>query len=543
MGNTEIAPQIDWNKDKLGIKDNVIGFANILKQEKYTQDGTSKVYSISAEFGIGKTFFCERLRDVLEQDNTPVSILNIWEMDFYENPLVPILVKLQEIYDISNKTGQKIPTKLLKWFKSGLSGVSVKANIPRVGEVCIDGKEMVDRNEKLNDKLQENDIYNEYKQFKTELDNLKDFLKNWTKELDKPVVIIIDELDRCRPDYAVKTLEILKHFFDIPGLVFVLAIDEKQLQTSVKTLFGTENFDGYKRKFINNSFILPNPDKEKFTNFLYEKSGLAAIIKQIEENKKDLVFKTVLNDMEMRHLTHDPNLQKEREYNKSQTPEKIIKRYFSAYSIWFKFTLRQMEQVFDRFVLFTKEILSNNELFSPDLAVFLVCLHEFDIGIYAKLRSSQTRIYGQHGGLLKHIYDNNRNEYSFARVIYSDKADAIFGELNRDIIPKIPQIRGFSTIGSYGQSDSVIIHDDVDRFFTAEESQKHPLTWIAEVQNHETGEYSMVQNNGRVAVIINSKRNASWEKTPVDIDTASQFNLAGFRKRYFDKMDFISNFE
>ena len=60
MGKAEIAPQIDWNKDKLGIKDNVIGFANILKQEKYTQDGTSKVYSISAEFGIGKTFFCER---------------------------------------------------------------------------------------------------------------------------------------------------------------------------------------------------------------------------------------------------------------------------------------------------------------------------------------------------------------------------------------------------------------------------------------------------------------------------------------------------
>ena len=68
---------VDWSKDKLGIKENVIGFANILKQEKYVPDGTSKVYSISAEFGIGKTFFCERLQDVLKQDNTPVSMLNI----------------------------------------------------------------------------------------------------------------------------------------------------------------------------------------------------------------------------------------------------------------------------------------------------------------------------------------------------------------------------------------------------------------------------------------------------------------------------------
>ena len=121
---------------------------------------------------------------------------------------------------------------------------------------------MVNCNEKLNDKLQENDIYTEYKQFKTELDNLKDFLRNWAKKLNTPVVVIIDELDRCRPDYAIKTLEILKHFFDISGFVFVLAIDEEQLKSSVETLFGTKNFDGYKRKFINNSFILPSPDKE-----------------------------------------------------------------------------------------------------------------------------------------------------------------------------------------------------------------------------------------------------------------------------------------
>lgn len=525
-----------WVDDKLNIKQNVIGFANVLKQEKFTDRGTSKVYSISAEFGIGKTFFCERLQDVLKQDDIPVSMLNIWKMDFYETPLIPLLIKLQDVYIKNNKlrvwisNTLKFGTKLTAWF--------IKKHLKYQG---FD----IDKLTKLYKQLKpsESNIYNSYLEYEQQLYKTKNFLSSWAKKANKPIVIIIDELDRSRPDYAVKTLETLKHFFDIPGLVFVLAIDEKQLQTSVKTLFGTENFDGYKRKFINNSFILPNPDKEKFTNFLYEKSGLAAIIKQIEENKKDLVFKTVLKDMELRHLTHDPNLQKEREYNKSQTPEKIIKRYFSAYSIWFKFTLRQMEQVFDRLVLFTKEILSNNELFSPDLAVFLVCLHEFDIGIYAKLRSSQTRIYGQHGGLLKHIYDNNRNEYSFARVIYSDKADAIFGELNRDIIPKVPQIRGFSTIGSYGQSDLVIIHDDVDRFFTAEESQKHPLTWIAEVQNHETGQYSMVQNNGRVAVIINSKRNASWEEPPADIDTASQFDLAVFRKRYFDKMDFISNFE
>lgn len=55
-----------WVDDKLNIKQNVIGFANVLKQEKFTDRGTSKVYSISAEFGIGKTFFLRKITRCFE---------------------------------------------------------------------------------------------------------------------------------------------------------------------------------------------------------------------------------------------------------------------------------------------------------------------------------------------------------------------------------------------------------------------------------------------------------------------------------------------
>ncbi len=536
MKKKESTLQVDWTKDKLGIKDNVIGFANILKQEKYTPDGASKVYSISAEFGIGKTFFCKRLQDVLKLDGIPVSMLNIWEMDFYENPLIPVLIKLQDIYINNNKfrvwasDKLKFGINLISWFiKKGLKYCGF--NIDKLAKLY---KQL---------KPSTSDLYNSYIEYEEQLSKTKNFLASWAKRINKPIIIVIDELDRCRPDYAVKTLEILKHFFDIPGIVFVLSIDEEQLKSSVETLFGTKNFDGYKRKFINNSFILPAPNKEKYTDFLYMHSGLSDVVRQIENNKKDLIFKTVIKDSELRHFNNDPSLSKEKDFNKNQTSEKIIKRYFTAYSIWFDFSLRQMEQVFDRLVLFSKNILSNNELYSPDLAVLLVCLHEFDLKIYDKFRLSSSKVYGQHGGVLKNIYNISKADSSIARSIYGDKADTMFGTLNRNLIPKVPEILGFSTIGSYGQQNMVIIHDDIDRFFAAEESQQHPLTWIAEVQNHETGEYSMVQNNRRVAVIINSKRDAAWKEPPVDIDTASQFDLAGFRKRYFDKMDFISNFE
>lgn len=545
MADNKIIIDDIWADDKLGIKKNVIGFSNILKQEKFTESGTSKVYSISAEFGIGKTFFCDKLKDVLKQDNIPVSMLNIWKMDFYENPLVPLLINLQKTY-AQYSAGPRIfpnPTKLLNAFKTIVSGISIEANAPLFGKIVIDGEKMVNCHENLKNNAKDSSIYTEYEQFEEELNNLKTFLKNWAKEVDKPIVIIIDELDRCRPDYAVKTLEILKHFFDISGFVFVLSIDEEQLKSSVETLFGTKNFDGYKRKFINNSFILPNPDKEKFTNFLYEKSGLANIVKQIEANKQDLVFKTVVKNLELRHFNGDKSLKTEQTFNKNQTTENIIKRYFAAYSIWFQFSLRRMEQVFDRLVLFSKNILSSNELYSPDLAVLLVCLHEFDLKIYDKLRLSSFRVYGQHGGLLRHIYNTSRNDFSFARSVYADKADDMFGTLNRTLIPKVPEIQGFSTTEPTGQTYIVIIHDDVDRFFVAEESQKHPLAWIVEIQDFESGVRSMVQNNGRIAVVTNSKRDAAWKDGPADIDTATQFNLEQFRKNYFDKMDFVSNFK
>ena len=80
--------QVNWEDDKLGIQQHVVGFANILTQEKYVPNGSSKVYSISAEFGVGKTFFCTKLHDVLKQEDIPTSILNIWDMDFYDNPLI-----------------------------------------------------------------------------------------------------------------------------------------------------------------------------------------------------------------------------------------------------------------------------------------------------------------------------------------------------------------------------------------------------------------------------------------------------------------------
>lgn len=170
-------------------------------------------------------------------------------------------------------------------------------------------------------------------------------------------------------------MEVLKHFFDVSGFVFVLAIDENHLENSVKCLFGTENFEGYKRKFINNTFLLPSPDKKAFAEFLYDKSGIDTVIKKIQEEKRELVF--LINIYNVFCCSHfysrygdEIGKNKAIGYNAIQTSEHIIKNYFAAYSVWFNFSLRQMEQVFDRLIMFVKQIALGHEIFSPDLAVF-----------------------------------------------------------------------------------------------------------------------------------------------------------------------------
>ncbi|MCI4663016.1 MAG: KAP family NTPase [Neomegalonema sp.] len=72
------------------------------------------------------------------------------------------------------------------------------------------------------------------------------------------LVIVIDELDRCRPDYALETLEVIKHFFDIPGVIFVLGVNLKALENSVMARYGA-NIDAsaYLRKFIHVTFSMP----------------------------------------------------------------------------------------------------------------------------------------------------------------------------------------------------------------------------------------------------------------------------------------------
>jgi hypothetical protein len=104
-----------------------------------------------------------------------------------------------------------------------------------------------------------------YKDGRKAVEEMKRNLADIILELDKaaaspPVIIIVDELDRCRPTYAIKLLEEAKHLFDVHGVIFVLGLHQQQLARSIAGAYGSE-FDGtaYLRRFVDRQYTLQTP--------------------------------------------------------------------------------------------------------------------------------------------------------------------------------------------------------------------------------------------------------------------------------------------
>ena len=79
-----------------------------------------------------------------------------------------------------------------------------------------------------------------------------------------PLTIIVDELDRCRPDYALNLLERIKHLFDVKDVAFVLLVNQEQIEGYVRTVYG-ERVDArsYLLKFAHVFVDLPRYHRDQ----------------------------------------------------------------------------------------------------------------------------------------------------------------------------------------------------------------------------------------------------------------------------------------
>lgn len=246
-------------------------YAKILKTIITTyQNGF--VLAINGKWGTGKTTFVEMWKTYLESDNFKTLYFNAWESDFISDPLVGLLGELKGISS-STQTTTTFTSILDK-----LGKITIKAG-PSILKAMLKEKVGEEVINVLSDFIEEGSAMlskeiDNYENQKKGLKFFQDELKKFVDEAcnQKPLIFIIDELDRCNPHYAVKTLERIKHFFNIPNIVFVLSIDKKQLSNSIRGYYGSNLIDAneYLKRFIDIEYILPDPDVDRFCKYLLD---------------------------------------------------------------------------------------------------------------------------------------------------------------------------------------------------------------------------------------------------------------------------------
>ncbi len=228
------------------------------------------VLSLNAEFGSGKTTFLKMWQHQLGQDGYKVLYLNAWETDFDDEPIIPIISTLLEGIGKDNET--KVTKEVTTTLKAVLAVCTLEVIdtiASPISKAADKLKECKDKVKEYEDKVKEHieqediqakgeEVYEEFSYKKVAYKILKDELASYIKPLPKsPLIIFVDELDRVRPDYAVKFLEAIKHIFPVQGICFVLAVDRKHLEASVRQLYGNIDFDNYYLRFVTREAELP----------------------------------------------------------------------------------------------------------------------------------------------------------------------------------------------------------------------------------------------------------------------------------------------
>ena len=331
-----------------------------------TQASGSFVLALDASWGSGKTTFLEMWKVKLSQAGHACLYLNAWQNDFAQDPLIAIIGELTKaIEDFANQSGETGIDLKKQMEKTRQVAQSLLKRLLPVG-IKIATHGLLDIKEAAIEKAIADatssggeDLIKNYEKGKSEIKEFRKALADLASQvaslnLSAKVVIIIDELDRCRPTYAIELLERVKHLFDASGVVFILGIDRSQLNHSIRSLYGSE-FDstGYLRRFIDLDYCLPEPKIGNYCDYLFKVFGVEQLMskRSFESNSLDL---------------------------------KNLKLYLGSLMSAASMTLREQEQIVSKLRIALQTVHPNYPI-SPIMLSFLLCLREWNNSIYTNI--------------------------------------------------------------------------------------------------------------------------------------------------------------
>lgn len=259
-----------WADDRLNREDAVRRLYGIISGQE-----RPLTICLNGEWGSGKTFFLTRFaRDYNKREpNGRAIYFNAWQDDFLDDPLLAIICQLKSV--VKDKTVTALYNAVKKAALPYLANVGLKVGKQVAKQfLSLDIDALTTENLKSDEEL----IYEQYHSMDASRrvlrEKLKEFAAETKEKTGKPLLFIIDELDRCRPTFAIELLERIKHLFCVPNLVFVVGADIRQLGKSIKAVYGDISARDYLHRFFEVEVKLPKADKLSFVYMLWDELKL-----------------------------------------------------------------------------------------------------------------------------------------------------------------------------------------------------------------------------------------------------------------------------
>lgn len=259
---------------------------DIIKELENNSDYIQRIF-IDGSWGTGKSYFCEALEEKINEENEKREKerkinfikINAWETDYFSDPMKSLIGEISSHITLDVETTQKAEQIL----KNGLT-IFGKAVFNKVLEkIGLDKANREELESLFKEVTQfetsELEEYNKYKQL------VNDFKETLITKEPALKVIVIDELDRCKPTYAIELLETVKHFFGVKNIIFIFLVNMEQLKSIASTSYLTEDkCSEYFEKFYDIKFTLPSLDYNDFLQIEYNKYNQFETYNPVIEN-------------------------------------------------------------------------------------------------------------------------------------------------------------------------------------------------------------------------------------------------------------------
>lgn len=245
------------------------------------------VLNLDGEWGSGKTIFCQQLnyliekegfeqkKDIFQDETYNVSstyttfYFDAWMNDIYQDPMQALLSEL--LVKFSSEVSGDIKRKIVDLALPVIKNTIYQVFSNMVKSASGGSVDISKFNENYNKLLDEQDGSSLISSI-ISVDEKRNRIHKLIKEIrgEKKLLIIIDELDRCKPSFAVEFLELIKHFFDEEKTIFLVSTNKRELSHTVKKYYGEEfNGYGYLSRFFDMELTLPLISKSDYINYKF----------------------------------------------------------------------------------------------------------------------------------------------------------------------------------------------------------------------------------------------------------------------------------